>query len=441
MIEVLILIFALLAATYLAALGLALHSYSPTALEKYYERKSKPPRGLWLMHTSDTTVVSVSLVRVIARVALFILLVAIIVPPGGDTLLNWTHLFIAGGIAVLGLWLSATVIARALARYAPVGLIAVSLPVLRIITVICSPLARSLNFIDESIRRLSGANLVDDQDVIEAELLQRIEDTQREGRIDEDAAAMLENIVEFRTTDVGEVMTPRTDIDGIELTNDLEAIREFINEVGHSRIPVYTENLDHLKGVLYVKDLIPYLGRHTEDFSLEPLLRQPLRVPEFKPVSELLADFQRSEVHMAVVIDEYGGTAGLVTIEDILEEIVGEIHDEHEPEDEEHPALTSIDDTRAEVDGRYHIDDLNEQLSLDLPEDEDFDTVAGFLMAKLGHVPQVGESLELPQARFTALEATTTQVQRIGIELLSEAHTNGTLTEQSEPASESQNAK
>ncbi len=131
---------------------------------------------------------------------------------------------------------------------------------------------------------------------------------------------------------------------------------------------------------------------------------------------------------MAVVIDEYGGTAGLVTIEDVLEEIVGEIHDEHEPNGEE-PVLVTIDDRHAEADGRYHIDDLNEQLGLTLPEDDDFDTIAGFLLAQLGHVPRVGETFEAHDARFTALAATPTHVQRVGIELLASPLPYGAPTE------------
>lgn len=425
MIELLIVILVLVAATYLTALGLALHLLSPSALDRYLEQRGKSQRGQWLIHHLDAAMVSVSLLQAVARVAFFVLVLAMLAPIGDVEALTWPVLLIAGGISILGLWISNTVIARAIARYAPVSIVARSMAVLRVITFVLGPIASSLAFIDESIRRLSGANLVADDQLIEAELLHRIEDTHKEGALDKDAATMLENIVEFRNTDVGEVMTPRTDIDGIQMTDDLEQIREFIIEAGHSRIPVYTDSLDHLNGILYVKDLIPFLGRDANGFHLEPLLRQPLRVPESKPVSELLSDFQRSEVHMAIVIDEYGGTAGLVTIEDILEEIVGEIHDEHEPEDEEEPTLTTIDETRSEVDGRYHIDDLNEQLALHLPENEDYDTVAGFLLARLGHVPHVGESYETPEARFTALEASTTHVQRIGIELLSQPMPNG----------------
>ena len=291
----------------------------------------------------------------------------------------------------------------------------------------CYPLVKAVSFIDEVVRRLSGAKL-NDQDQHEAELLRSIEETHREGGLDEDAASMLENVVEFTNTDVAEIMTPRTDIDGIAITDDLGSIRSFITKVGHSRIPVFKDNLDHLIGILYVRDLVPYLGEDANDFRLEPLLRQPIIVPETKPVRELLADFQKSEVHMAIVIDEYGGTEGLVTIEDVLEEIVGEIRDEHEPEGEEEPALVAIDERQAEVDGRYHIDDLNERLGLAIPEDDDFDTVGGFVLSQLGHVPSEGEAFEAHNARFTALATAPTHVHRVRIELLHAPGSDGAGT-------------
>ena len=174
-----------------------------------------------------------------------------------------------------------------------------------------------------------------------------------------------------------------------------------------------------------MKDLIPYLGEDAANFALRPLLREPIRVPQTKPVRELLADFQQSEVHLALIIDEYGGTVGLVTIEDVLEELVGEIHDEHEPDGEEMPTITLIDETRAEVDGRYHIDDLNEKLGLELPEDDDFDTVGGFVLARLGRVPAAGDSFDAHDARFTALIATPTHVRKVAVELLRTAGANG----------------
>ncbi len=414
---------ALIAATWTAALKLAMLRLSRVALtRRLEERKAEGAR--WLKHNINAAIFAVSLVRTITRLLLFALVLAQIVDLRTDARFSWTDLLMAALITVPLLWVFTSVLAAALARYLSSSILATGLPLVKFLTRLCWPLTTAVSFIDEVVRRLSGANL-HDEDESEAELLQSIDQTQREGGLDEEAANMLENIVEFTNTDVAEIMTPRTDIQGIELTDDLAEIRAFIGEVGHSRIPVYRENLDQILGVLYVRDLVPYLGEDSDHFRLEPLLRQPIIVPGSKPVRKLLADFQRSEVHMAVVVDEYGGTEGLVTIEDVLEEIVGEIRDEHEPEGEEEPALVSIDEHRAEVDGRYHIDDLNERLGLALPEDDDFDTIGGFVLAQLGHVPSDGESFESHHARFTALATAPTHVRRIGIELLGETPPGG----------------
>jgi CBS domain containing-hemolysin-like protein len=415
----------LVAATWLAAVKLALLLLGRLAAAQHLEERDKPRGARWLSARFDSTIFAASLLRTVARLTFFVFILAEVIELGPDSsALTWTDLLVAGAIAAPLLWIFTSVLASALARYAAAGLIARGLPFIRAMTWVCLPLTKAVSFIDEAVRRLSGANLRQEEER-EAELLRSIEETQREGGLDEDAASMLENVVEFTSTDVAEIMTPRTDIDGIELASDLPSIRAFISEVGHSRIPVYKENLDHVIGILYVKDLIPFLGQDANNFKLEPILRQPIIVPETKPVRELLADFQKSEVHMAIVIDEYGGTEGLVTIEDVLEEIVGEIRDEHEPAGEEEPSLIALDETHAEVDGRYHIDDLNERLGLRLPEDADFDTVGGFVLAKLGHVPSAGETFESHDARFTALATAPTHVQRVAIELLRAPKPNG----------------
>jgi magnesium and cobalt transporter len=413
----------LLLATYLAALKLALVGRSRGSIQQELEERGRRLGARWLDDHFDESVVVVSLVRMAARMAFFIFLLAEIVDLGAEVTLTWGDVAIAGVIALPIMWVCTSVLAGALARHVGGSLVTSSLPILHGLTVLFWPFTRVVPFIDEAVRRLSGANLRSNEH--EAELLRSIEEHQREGGLDEEAATILENVVEFSSTDVGEVMTPRTDIEAIELTDDLAKIRAFILEVGHSRIPVYKGDVDHIVGILYVKDLMPYLGTEGARFQLEPLLRQPIIVPQTKPVSELLADFQRAEIHLAIIVDEYGGTAGMVTIEDVLEEIVGEIRDEHEPEDEEVPQLVHVDDTHAEVDGRFYIDDLNEKLGLALPEDADFDTVGGFVMAQLGRVPRAGDTFEAHNARFTAVKATPRSVQRIAIELLTEATANG----------------
>ena len=413
----------LLVAVYMAAMQLALVGRSRAAIEQNLEQRGRVAGARWLDRNFDDAVFAASLLRIAARLAFFIFLLAGIVGLGEAATLTWGSIAIAGVIGLAVLWVTSSVLAGALARHVGDPLLATGLPILRTLTIAFWPFVKAVSFIDEAVRRLSGANLRTNEH--EAELLRSIEEHQREGGLDEEAATILENVVEFTNTDVGEVMTPRTEIEGIELTDDLARIRGFIEEVGHSRIPIYKGDVDHIVGILYVKDLVRFLGADGNAFSLEPLLRQPIIVPISKPVGELLGDFQRAKIHMAIVVDEYGGTAGLVTIEDVLEEIVGEIRDEHEPEDDEAPTLVQVDATHAEVDGRYYIDDLNEQLGLSLPEDADFDTVGGFVMAHLGRIPTIGETFIAHDARFTALNATPRRVQRVGIELLKVPTANG----------------
>jgi CBS domain containing-hemolysin-like protein len=336
--------------------------------------------------------------------------------PGSD--FSIAGFFVGIGTGAFFCWLALDLVATAIARHGAPATVSACFPLVRLLSVWAIFISWLSRFVDEVVRRLSGANLESSRNVgeAEAELLRSIEQTHREGGLDEGAVALLENVVEFSSTDVGEVMTPRTDIDGLEYTDDLAEIRRMIGEVGHSRIPVYDEDLDHIAGILYAKDLVRWLGEEAQGFTLRPLLRRPIVVPESKQVADLLADFQRSEVHMAMVVDEYGGTAGLVTIEDVLEEIVGEIVDEHEPDDEEQPSLRPMADGIYEVDGNYHIDDLNEALEIGLPEDEEYDTVGGWLMACIGHVPETGESHDENGHRFTATATTPTQVERISIE-------------------------
>lgn len=417
-------ILALVLAAYFSALALALMSFSRSVLEERLEARGKTVRGEWLFTHLNETIMAVSFVRTVVRLSFFALVFMQCAPMDDEVAATLGELLTALGISIACLWGASTVLPLAISRYASEGLIVSSLPLLRGLNLLFLPITRSLAFVDEMVKRLTGANLTEAQEA-EHELLRSIEDSRREGGLDQDSAELLENVVEFRSTDVGEVMTPRTDIDGIEVTDDLAEIRSFISEVRHSRIPVYRENLDNIVGILYVKDLIEYLGEDGSDFELEPILRTPIVVPESKPVPALLADFQRSEVHMAIVIDEYGGTAGLVTIEDVLEELVGEIKDEHDPEQDEIPTLERVADDRADVDGRYHIDDLNEDMALELPEDDDYDTVGGFLLAQFGRVPQEGESIVAYGARFTTLAATPTHIERITVELLADVTVEG----------------
>ena len=299
-----------------------------------------------------------------------------------------------------------------------------SFPILRALLILTLPLTKPMCLFDPVVRRLSGVDLRDDDDDLSDQVLAAVEDHEEGDSVAEEQKQMIEAVFDLDDTDAGEIMTPRTDIQGIELPATLEQVKTAVLEYGHSRVPVFRENLDDIVGILYAKDLLELLQTpgaenqtRANGFDLETLLREPLLVPESKQVLDLLREFRATKVHLAVVVDEYGGTAGLVTIEDILEEIVGEIQDEYEPEDDA-PEVTPLNETTAKVDARLPIDDLNDQLGLDLPEDEDYDTVGGFVFAELGHIPDVGETFEAHGVSVTVDEAERTKVMSVTVEKL-----------------------
>ncbi|MFZ4722958.1 MAG: hemolysin family protein [Phycisphaerales bacterium] len=405
----------LLLTTLLSAINLALVQVSDSALERRLERSGRLERGRWIFGRKERVDHAVALLRTMGRIGFFALVLMEVV--GKDGVITWAPVLGSFAVAALLIWFFTSVVSSAVARYAAAGLLAGTLPTLRLLDVALRPLTKPAEIVDEAVKRLVGANLVEDE--AEEDLLRSIEDTERQGGIDATSAQMMENVVEFSDTLVGSIMTPRTAIEGIEYTDDLAAIRGFIHDDGHSRVPVYEESLDHVVGVLYVKDLVRWVGAAAGDFKLRPLLREPIRVPESKRVSELLRDFQRGKVHMAIVVDEYGGTAGLVTIEDVLEEIVGEIRDEHDAPEASEPGFREVSAGVLEADGRCPVADLNARLEVHLPEDEGFDTIAGFVLSRLGRVPEVGATVEGGGARVKVLAAGPTAISRVSVERVS----------------------
>jgi magnesium and cobalt transporter len=198
-----------------------------------------------------------------------------------------------------------------------------------------------------------------------------------------------------------------------------QEVLEFVVGAGHTRIPVHEKNLDDIIGILHTKDLLPELAKGPDEPARpwKTLLREPFYVPETKPIDVLLQEFQKTRTPMAVVLDEYGGVAGLVTMEDILEEIVGEIGDEHDKDLVD--GIKQFGDGVAEALGKVHIDEINERLKLDLPDGDDVDTIGGLVFSQLGHVPLVGEELIQGKVRVTVLEATSRRILRVRIEVLS----------------------
>ena len=246
-----------------SALQGALLNSSDGALERQLAKRERLQRSRWLIGRQEQLASWVAVKRVISMTILVALLVIELGMVAG---------FCTGAVLI---WIAIDVIAPAIAHYTGEGLIIGLRVPLRLATIPSRPFHALNRLVDEVVRRLSGANLRERD--AEEELLRSIEETQRQGALDEVAAEMLENVVEFADTDVSSVMTPRTEIEGIEYTDDLVAIRAFIEDAGHSRIPVYRDSLDEIEGILYVKDLIQYLGERAAGFQLRPLLREAIR--------------------------------------------------------------------------------------------------------------------------------------------------------------------
>ncbi len=218
-------------------------------------------------------------------------------------------------------------------------------------------------------------------------------------KLKEAGREMIHSIVEFSDTDVREIMVPRTDMVCINETDSLATLRRLVKEKGHSRIPLFREDIDNVLGLIHVKDLLNYdaKGKGGEP-KLNDLARPAYFVPESKQLPDLLKEFKKEKYHMAIVLDEYGGTAGLVTLEDVIEEIVGDIQDEY---DREAPLIRKIDERHFAINAKIDLHELNESLQIDLPTEGDYETLGGFILSLTGYVPEEKETVPFANYRFT----------------------------------------
>lgn len=246
--------------------------------------------------------------------------------------------------------------------------------------------------------------------VTEAEILSLVAAGQQHGTIEDQEQAMISSVLRLDETAVREVMVPRIDIVAVELRASLSEALALFMESGHSRLPVYEGDVDHIRGLLYVKDLLALLRVGQKGASIAESMRPALFVPETKKADELLAELQRERVHIAVVVDEYGGTAGLVTIENVIEEIVGDIQDEYDVHEEADYQRLAEDEY--EIDASMDLDDLNQLLQADLPTEE-ADTLGGFIYGALGRIPHASEVIETEQLRLTVLSIDGRRIRKV----------------------------
>lgn len=336
------------------------------------------------------------------------------------------------GIAAASLliWVFGHVIPHSVALHAAEGTVYAWSWLIRACYMLLRPLMSVVAFFDEVVRRLAGKQDGSDAQEIEAELMSVVEEAQEEGQFDQVERDMIEAVVNFSRTTVEQIMTPRTEVEALELTNNLGEITKFIRSSRHSRIPVYEGSMDRVAGMFYIKDLMRWLaGEGTrgsgKPFDLKAILRPAYFVPETKTIRELLQELVDKKIHVAMVADEYGGTSGLVTLEDIVEEIFGEIQDEYELAEDETPVVhVNAAERTADIDARAYIHDANDALrpiGVTLPESEDYDTVGGLVVTTLGRIPEAGETVRIGDAVISVMEAEPTRVGRVRLDIASEA--------------------
>ncbi len=266
----------------------------------------------------------------------------------------------------------------------------------------------------QRLRQALGVNAANTSEDLEREIHGLVDQGEAKGLLTANEGRMIEAVLDLDETTAGQIMVPRTEMATVPATASLEEVVRIIVDSGHSRLPITGEDLDHIIGVLHAKDLLPHWGKTGQDLELAKLSRPPFFVPQSKPVDQLFSDFKRKRVHLAIVVDEYGGTAGIVTVEDVLEEIVGEIIDEY---DQEEPPIVEQADGSLLVDGRLEVDKLAEHLDIELPEELPegrFETVGGFITTLLGRVPRAKEEVTYGPLRMVVVgsdDRRVTQVQ------------------------------
>jgi CBS domain containing-hemolysin-like protein len=279
-------------------------------------------------------------------------------------------------------------------------------------TLVMRPVVYVLTAVTRLILRLLGGKAeVRGPFVTEEELKMLVTVGEEEGVIEEEEREMIHGIFEMGDMSVREVMVPRTDLVAIEANEPVEKAVDLVTKHGHTRIPVYEDNIDHIVGVLYAKDLLRAVVRG-EKKSLREIARKPYFTPESNKVQDVLRDLRKNRVHMAIVVDEYGGTAGAVTIEDILEEIVGPIQDEYDIGEEDE--IQFINPNEVVLDGRVSVDDVNELLKLDIGGDN-YDTIGGYVLNQLGATPKVGATLKLGNAELRVEAVQGTRIKKVRI--------------------------
>lgn len=410
MLGIVLLALALMLFAVVAAAEAGVASANRTRLKTIAGKGSRRAERLHLYANERAAVLAVlALARTFAAVLASALAVFLVAREVGDT---WGMLLaVAAGAALLLALLDA--LPRLLVAKNPEAWGLRLVPVVTVFRAVFGPLART---IDRSLRRVVGAS-PEEKEQDETEEILRLAEIETDGDlIEEDEREMIRGVVALDETLAREIMAPRIDVVALDVDETIDDALQLIVARGFSRIPLYDETIDNIVGIIYAKDLIRCVTERRRP-SLRDIARPAYFIPESKRVDELLAELKKSKVHIAIVVDEYGGTAGLVTIEDLLEEIVGEIQDEY---DREETPIERVNDTEAILDARVSIDSLRELFGFET-QDEDYDTVGGFVYHHLGKVPVAGDEVRVDGLTLRVLSVLGRRIKKVRATKISEA--------------------
>lgn len=418
--SLLIIIIAVLniAGLYFSTCCFALRNFSPGKLNESLEEIGKTDGVYFFTEKVEKLIWAGSFYRWIVNAAMILVIVFAFEETGsaGFAFTDYVLIFIISSALI---FVFSIALPHSIAKYGGEFVVSRSLPFLNIIFLPLWVFRFFFDFCDKFIRRLSGLPRPTGEQIQEEKQEEFLTDLQQlriEGTVDKEEQKMIQGVLKLSQTSAEEIMTPRTDIVAVELHSDLQEVIETITNAGHTRVPVYDGDIDNIIGFVYAKDLLREIGKDTEEFKLSDRLRKPYFVPETKILRELLHEFQAQKLHISVILDEYGGTAGIVTLEDVLEELVGEIADEYEPTPPEQ--ITQVDTDTIEVDARTYINEINEQYQLNLPEGEDYDTVGGFVFSYLGYIPETGEKFDYNNLKFMVTSAEPRRINYLKIKKL-----------------------
>ena len=401
-----IMLISMVAMTICGAAQQVIHEISWHDLEEYCNRKRRNQTFSRIIDLRDEIALGTLMAQMIATAISVCCLIFLFLDNRGPMSLDGSTLWSIIGLSIFCLILLNSWIPWAIAHAAAEPFLFQTWRIWWLVAGMAWPLTVGAKLMSAFFFRARGKRVEDEdeEEAFEDEILSMVSEGEHDGLLEPARADMIEGVMELDDYDVGRVMTPRSRVDAMEFSTGWEAMLEFVVESGRTRIPIYRESIDNIIGILYAKDILrESLRSESKRRPLEKLVREPITVPESTLLREMLQQFLTGRVHMAIVEDEYKGVAGVVTIEDVLEEIVGEIVDETDNEELDH--IRQIDNDSAEVTGTTHLNRLNQELGLGLPENEEFDTVSGLIMSQLKEVPKIGREFVFENVRFRVEKA------------------------------------